>query len=61
MRDLDELRISSYPAGCGNNRLGLVFETGEDLGMVQQLLQRHRNNIFLDTEGCGLRGPVHGR
>jgi len=31
-----------------------VFETGEDLGLVQQLLERHNHNIFLDTvKGVG--------
>lgn len=54
VRHLDELRNSSYPSGRGNNGLVLVFETGEDLGMVQQLLERHRNNIFLDAvKGVG--------
>jgi len=54
VRHLDELRNSPHPSGRGNNGLVLVFETSEDLGMVQQLLERHRNNIFLDTvKGVG--------
>ena len=32
----------------------LVFETGEDMGLVQKLLEKHRHNIFLDTvKGVG--------
>jgi hypothetical protein len=51
---LEELRNGLHPTGRGNNGLVLIFETGEDLGLVQKLLEKHRHNIFLDTvKGVG--------
>ena len=42
--------IRSGLRGAGpNNGLVLLFETGEDLALVQQLLSRHRHDIFLDV------------
>jgi hypothetical protein len=32
-----------------NNGLILLFETGEDFALVQQLLSRHGYNLFLDV------------
>ena len=45
---LDEIRSGLHGAGP-NNGLVLLFETGEDMALVQQLLNRHRHHIFLDT------------
>jgi hypothetical protein len=43
-------RIRSGLNGVGpNNGLVLLFETGEDLALVQQLLARHGYNLFLDV------------
>lgn len=48
------MRSSQHRGGRDNKGLVLVFETGEELGLVQQLLERHRHNIFLDTvKGVG--------
>ena len=36
--------------GAGkNNGLILLFETGEDLHLVKQLLAKHRHDVFLDS------------
>lgn len=45
---LDEIRSGLRGAGP-NNGLVLLFETGEDLALMQQLLSRHRHDIFLDV------------
>ena len=45
---LTEIRSGLHGAGP-NNGLVLLFETGEDLALVQQLLSRHGHHIFLDV------------
>jgi hypothetical protein len=45
---LVEIRSGLHGAGF-NNGLVLLFETGEDLALVQQLLSLHRHDIFLDV------------
>jgi hypothetical protein len=45
---LDEIRNGLNGAGP-NNGLVLIFETGEDLALVQQLFFRHGHDIFLDV------------
>jgi|688.fasta_scaffold21824_5 hypothetical protein len=45
---LDEIRNGLSSAGP-NNGLVLIFETGEDLALVQQLFFRHGHDIFLDV------------
>lgn len=45
---LQEIRGGLRGAGS-NNGLVLLFETGEDLALVQQLLSRHSHDIFLDV------------
>jgi hypothetical protein len=45
---LDEIRSGMHGAGA-NNGLVLLFETGEDLALVQQLLSRHRHDIFMNV------------
>jgi hypothetical protein len=45
---LAEIRSGLHGAGF-NNGLVLLFETGEDLALVQQLLSVHHHNIFLDV------------
>ena len=44
---LDEIRSGLHGAGP-NNGLILLFEMGEDLALVQQLLSYHHHYIFLD-------------
>jgi hypothetical protein len=45
---LIEIRSGLHGAGF-NNGLVLLFETAEDLALVQQLFYRHRHDIFLDV------------
>jgi hypothetical protein len=45
---LDEIRSGLNGVGP-NNGLVLLFETGEDLALVQQLLSHHGYNLFLDV------------
>lgn len=45
---LDEIRKGFHGAGP-NKGLVLLFETGEDLALLQQLLSRHGHDIFLDV------------
>jgi len=45
---LDEIRSGLKGAGT-NNGLVLVFETGEDLAIIQHLFNTHNHNIFFET------------
>lgn len=45
---LNEIRSGLHGASP-NNGLILLFETGEDLALLQQLLSRHHHYIFLDV------------
>ena len=45
---MQEIRSGLRGAGP-NNGLVLLFETGEDLALMQQLLSRHSHDIFLDV------------
>jgi hypothetical protein len=45
---LDELRSGCKGAGS-NNGLVLVFETGEDLAIIQHLFNTHKHNVFYDA------------
>jgi len=45
---LDEIRGGLKGAGK-NNGLVLLFETGEDLAMVQKLFQKHSHDVFYDV------------
>jgi hypothetical protein len=45
---LDKIRNGLHGVGS-NNGLVLLFETGEDMALVQQLLSRHGYDIFLDV------------
>ena len=53
MRHLDELRISSYPAGCGNNRLGLVFETAKILAWFSSCYRGTATTSSWTLKGVG--------